>query len=67
MKDYKLTDHELHMAAHNMRDYGGGFASAIADAYFVADLSNRAKLLNAFGDLFRAFVNFNESQEDTQP
>jgi hypothetical protein len=56
MKDYKMTEAELHMAAHNMRDYGGGFASAIADAYFVADRTNKDLLLGAFGHLFEAFA-----------
>ena len=37
---------------------GGGFASAIAiaNAYFRADSTNKAILLDAFGDLFEKFI-----------
>lgn len=47
-----MSDDALHQAAHNMDRYGGGFASAIATAYFRADSNNKAKLLLAFGDIF---------------
>jgi hypothetical protein len=50
-----LTEDECLHTAHAMREYGGSFAGYIADAYYVADLGNRARLLNAFGDLFRRY------------
>lgn len=50
-----MTHDQAHQAARFMRNMGS-FASAIADAFFVADSSNQAKLLEAFQDLFsRAF------------
>lgn len=50
-----MTDDQLLDAAHLMARQGGSFASAIADAYFVADRHNRHRLLAAFGDLFQKF------------
>lgn len=57
----KYTNDQLHKAAHAMHKTGGHFASRIAEAYFYADLSNRRKLLDAFGDLFERFI----EKEDT--
>lgn len=54
--DEMYTHDQLHDAAHEMKRTGGGFASRIAEAYFYADLSNRRKLLDAFGDLFVKFI-----------
>jgi len=54
--DEMYTNDQLHHAAHEMYRIGGSFASRIAEAYFVADLSNRRKLLTAFGDLFERFI-----------
>jgi hypothetical protein len=51
-KGIPMTDDQLHAAAHNMARIGGGFANAIATAYFRADSDNKAKLLLTFGDLF---------------
>ena len=51
-KGIPMTDDQLNAAAHNMDRIGGGFASAIATAYFRADRDNKAKLLLTFGDLF---------------
>lgn len=51
-KGTPMTDDQLNAAAHNMDRIGGGFASAIATAYFRADRDNKAKLLLTFGDLF---------------
>jgi len=36
---------------HNMREYGGHFANALATAWFYADSVNRARLGEAFQDL----------------
>ena len=58
--DEKFTPEQLHAAAHEMDRIGGGFASAIANAYFRADLHNRRKLLDAFGDLFEKFITTGE-------
>jgi hypothetical protein len=52
----KYTNDQLHKAAQKMQERGGHFASRIAEAYFYADLSNRRKLLDAFGDLFERFI-----------
>jgi hypothetical protein len=38
-----------------MRAYGGSFARAIAEAYLVADPGNRARLEQAFADLFARY------------
>ena len=51
-KGVPMTDDQLMAAAHEMDRYGGGFASAIATAFFRADSTNKAKLLLTFGDLF---------------
>lgn len=49
-----MNDDAFIRAAHKMVNYGGSFAAAIAQAYFVADLRNRAKLRLEFDDLFRS-------------
>ena len=41
---------------HLMNQIGGGFASALARAFFAADAGNRMKLLRAFEGLFRGYV-----------
>lgn len=61
----KYTNTQLHNAAHAMHKTGGGFASRLAEAYFYADLHNRRKLLDAFGDLFERFVK--EEVTNTEP
>ena len=38
-----------------MRVYGGSFARALAEAYLVADSGNRAKLEQAFAELFARY------------
>lgn len=63
--DEMYTNDQLHHAAHEMHRTGGSFASRIAEAYFVADLSNRRKLLTAFGDLFERFIK--EEVTNTEP
>lgn len=58
MIDYTphMTERALYQAAYAMDREGGGFASAIANAFFRADKHNRKKLLYAFGDLFVQFA-----------
>lgn len=57
MIDYTphMTETELYEAAYAMDRIGGGFASAVANAFFRADTDNRKRLLAAFGDLFEKF------------
>jgi hypothetical protein len=57
MLDYTphMTDSQLYEAAYEMDRSGGGFASAIANAFFRADGDNQKRLLAAFGDLFEKF------------
>ena len=44
-----------HRAAELMEKVGGGFASALARAYFRADGDNQARILGAFPDLFQRY------------
>ena len=41
-----------HRAAKAMEKWGGGFASALAVAYFHADADNKARILAAWPELF---------------
>lgn len=50
-----------------MQRIGGGFASALAKAYFSADAGNRRKILDAFGDVIlrhALLAKLEQSQED---
>ena len=44
-----------HRAAQTMESMGGGFAAALALAYFRADGDNQARILGAFPDLFEKY------------
>jgi hypothetical protein len=44
-----------HRAAQAMESIGGGFAAALALAYFRADGGNQARILAAFPDLFEKY------------
>lgn len=44
-----------HRAAQVMERCGGGFASALARAYFRADQANQARMLQGFPDLFAGY------------
>ena len=55
MKAIQLDHDQLLNAARKMEDEGGSFAGHIARAFYVADLTNREKLLSAFDDLFVKF------------
>ena len=44
-----------HRAAKAMEKMGGGFASALAVAYYRADSDNKARILGAFPDLFEKY------------
>ena len=47
-----FTQQELQDIARTYLPREGSFASALADAYLVADLSNQRKIEGTFGDLF---------------
>lgn len=57
-----------HRAAQLMEKIGGGFAAALALAYFRADGTNQARILGAFGDLFDLYRNraFEELKHEEQ-
>jgi len=60
MKHYaQMTPEERatanHRAAELLEKIGGGFASALARAYFVADGTNQARILGTFPDLFERY------------
>jgi hypothetical protein len=44
-----------HRAAKAMEKWGGGFASALAVAYFRADPDNKARILAAWPNLFEHY------------
>jgi hypothetical protein len=44
-----------HRAARLMEKLGGGFASALAVAYFRADADNQARILAAWPELFERY------------
>jgi hypothetical protein len=49
-------DHDMLLdAARLMESQGGSFAGHIARAFYVADSTNRERLLTAFDDLFCKF------------
>lgn len=59
-----MTPSQLHRAASEMKSgRHGQFCAAIADAYLIADPTNREKLLDAFGDLFARVHAFNHRLE----
>jgi len=43
-------------AATNMRQYGGSFARALAEAWFKADVVNQQRLEQAFPDFFERYA-----------
>lgn len=56
MKANDMSEDELLIAARRMEREGGGFASAIAEAYFCADSTNQVLLIDAFGHLFERYA-----------
>ena len=55
MKAMELDHDMLLNAARTMESEGGSFAGHIARAFYVADSTNRERLLTAFDDLFCKF------------
>ena len=56
MKANDMSKDELLIAARNMERLGGGFAEAIALAFFRADSTNKVRLVDAFGHLFKRYA-----------
>jgi hypothetical protein len=56
-----------HYAAQTMEKIGGGFASALALAYFRADGDNKARILGAFPDLFEKYRQINTEELQALP
>ena len=46
----------LHNSANEMRERGGGFAGALAEAWQKADKGNKTRIEQAFADLFFRFM-----------
>ncbi len=62
MKATDLTYDQQWDAAKTMETYGGGFASALAQAFFRADLTNARRILTAFDDLFMKYHEWNKEK-----
>lgn len=59
-----MTHEQLQEAADYLETKEGGFANAIALAYYRADGDNQRKLVAAFGDLFeRAYAKWHKDGE----
>lgn len=66
MKAMEL-DHDMVLAAARLMErQGGGFAGHIARAYYVADSTNRERLLTAFDDLFCRYYKEHRRDQLTQ-
>lgn len=50
-----MTPHDHYVFAEVMRHYGGHFCKKLADAYCAADFANKAKIIEAFPDLFQKY------------
>ena len=58
-----MTHEQLQEAADYLETREGGFAKAIALAYYRADGDNQRKLVEAFGDLFeRAYAKWHKGE-----
>lgn len=53
----RLTNDEYDLLMA-MQKYGGGFASALAQAWLLADLNNKRKLRNEFRELLESYRPF---------
>jgi len=58
-----LTYDQGHKAAQLMEEMGGGFASAIAWAFYKADLHNASILLEAYEEMFHRFYELAMARE----
>ena len=50
-----MTDQEVYTTLTEMRNSGGGFVRQLAFTYQAADSDNRAKLLQAFHEIFTRY------------
>lgn len=50
-----MTPDDHIIFAETMHRYGGGFCKKLADAYCAADLTNKAKILNAWPELYEKY------------
>lgn len=58
-----MTKEQLHTTAVNYMPRLGGFASALANAYLLADSDNKRRIEREFMHLFeRAFIQWGESK-----
>lgn len=51
-----LTPTQLHRTVASMERHGGGFCRALAQAWYKADRSNRARIETAFAQLLADFA-----------
>jgi hypothetical protein len=58
-----LTYEQGHKAARLMEQVGGGFASAIAQAFYRADSHNASIMLEAYGDMFHRYYDMAMERE----
>jgi len=56
MKASEMSESELCKSARTMERYGGGFAEAIALAYFRGDGPNQVRVVEAFPELFERYA-----------
>lgn len=68
MNDYlnESTLDDINRGAQLMERAGGGFASALAAAYIRADLGNRARILDAFPELFERYTREAQAERERQ-
>jgi hypothetical protein len=66
MKAMQLDYDMLLDAARLMERQGGSFAASIARAFYVADSTNRERLLTAFDDLFVRYYKLHRLDEINQ-
>ncbi len=57
MKFSNLEEPDQYVAIAKMELYGGSFATAIALAWYRADMFNREKLNDTFDDMFTMYAN----------
>lgn len=58
-----FTPDQIRLAAQNMEQYGGGFASALAVAMARADSHNLQRIVAAFPDLIERYSVIHYTQE----
>lgn len=62
-----MTSQQQWKTLWNMREYGGGFASNLAEAWFRADTGNSNALAKAFPDLIDRFNPLTSNYRVTEP